>query len=102
MALSLMPHFTLYTKERRDFFDCGKVLGLFQEEPSKFLAEIAEAPSEISADEIETLIRERDQARKRKEWARADSIRSELSKKGIILEDGPTGTSWRLRIEESE
>jgi len=89
-------------RERKDFLDCGMTMGLFQEEPSKFLEEIAEAPPEISAEEIETMIQERNQARKRKDWAEADSIRSELSKQGIILEDGPEGTSWRLRIAGSE
>ncbi len=87
-------------QERKDFLDCGMTMGLLQEEPSKFLKEIAEAPSEISTEEIEIMIQERNQARKREDWAKADSIRSELSKQGIILEDGPEGTSWRLRIEE--
>jgi cysteinyl-tRNA synthetase len=46
------------------------------------------------------MIKERQKVRKAKDWASADAIREELSRKGIILEDGPTGTSWRLRIEE--
>lgn len=89
-------------RERKDFLDCGMTMGLLQEEPSKFLKEIAEAPCEISTEEIEIMIQERNQARKREDWAKADSIRSELSKQGIILEDGPEGTSWRLRIAGSE
>ena len=89
-------------KERRDFLDCAMAMGLFQEEPTTFLKEIAESPSEISTEEIETMIQERNQARKRKDWAKADSIRSELSTQGIILEDGPQGTNWRLRIARSE
>lgn len=89
-------------RERKDFLDCGMTMGLFQKEPSKFLEEIAETPSEISTEEIEAMIQERNQARKREDWAKADSIRSELSKQGIILEDGPEGTSWRLRIAGSD
>jgi len=46
------------------------------------------------------MIKERQKARNVKDWASADAIRKELSRKGIILEDGPKGTSWRLRIEE--
>jgi cysteinyl-tRNA synthetase len=46
-------------------------------------------------DEIERLVREREQARQRKDYAAADRIRAELDARGIVLEDGPTGTQWR-------
>jgi len=88
-------------KGRGDLLDCGKVLGLLEEEPSKFFQEIIKAPSEIDTEEIEKMIQERDEARRTKDWAKADAIREELSRKGIILEDGPKGTSWRFRIEGS-
>ena len=88
-------------KERGDLLDCGKVLGLLEEEPSKFFQEMIQTPSDIDTEEIEKMIQERDQARKNKDWARADAIREKLSEEGIILEDGPKGTSWRFRIEES-
>ncbi|NVM26369.1 MAG: cysteine--tRNA ligase [Desulfobacterales bacterium] len=88
-------------QERRDLLDCGKALGLLEEEPSKFFQEIVETPSEIDTEEIEKMIQGRDAARRAKDWARADAIREELSKKGIILEDGPKGTKWRFRIEGS-
>ncbi|MHB8262710.1 MAG: cysteine--tRNA ligase [Acidimicrobiales bacterium] len=41
------------------------------------------------------LVRERDQARAGHDWARADAIRSELIKRGWVLEDGPDGTKVR-------
>ncbi|MFB0533132.1 MAG: DALR domain-containing protein, partial [Desulfatiglandales bacterium] len=88
-------------KERSDLLDCGKALGLLEEEPPKFFQEIVEIPSEIDTEEIEKMIQGRDAARRAKDWARADAIREELSKKGIILEDGPKGTKWRFRIEGS-
>ncbi len=47
--------------------------------------------------EVMRLIKEREDARKRKDWKRADEIRDELSKSGIILEDTPKGTVWRVR-----
>jgi cysteinyl-tRNA synthetase len=45
--------------------------------------------------EIEALITERTEAKKVKDYAAADSIRQNLKKRGIILEDGPNGTTWR-------
>ncbi len=46
--------------------------------------------------EVEELIAERDRARKEKDWKRADEIRNRLRDVGIILEDYPEGTRWRL------
>jgi cysteinyl-tRNA synthetase len=45
--------------------------------------------------QIEALIAERIQAKKSKDFARADGIRAELLAQGIVLEDGPAGTTWR-------
>src|SRR5262249_47133041 len=50
---------------------------------------IAEEDSEVDA-----LVRERDEARAARDFARADEIRNELAARGIKLEDGPTGTIW--------
>lgn len=51
----------------------------------------------ISTQEIENLIKEREQARKEKNWARADEIRKELSSKNIILEDTASGTKYTFK-----
>jgi cysteinyl-tRNA synthetase len=48
---------------------------------------------------IETLIRERDQARREKNWPRSDEIREELSRLGIVLEDTPDGTKWKRKVQ---
>lgn len=45
--------------------------------------------------EIETLIAKRAEAKKNKDWAMADAIRNELKEKGIVLEDGAQGTTWK-------
>ncbi len=45
--------------------------------------------------EIDALIQARIDARKAKNFAEADRIRAELTAQGIILEDGPGGTTWR-------
>ncbi len=46
------------------------------------------------AEEIEELIAKRQAARKEKNWAEADKIRDELTERGIILEDTPSGVRW--------
>ena len=50
----------------------------------------------IDQKKIEKLIFNRNQARKEKKFADADKIRNELALDGIILEDSPKGTKWRI------
>ena len=52
-------------------------------------------PAEILPAEIEALIQERLDARKRKDFARSDAIRADLLARGIVLEDTPAGTRWK-------
>ena len=68
-------------------YDFDRVLGLK-------LKESAERATSGDA-ETEMLIKEREQARKAKNWTRADEIRKQLSEQGIVLEDTPTVTLWR-------
>lgn len=61
-----------------------------------FESPVAEASSaEGEPDDLADLIREREEARKERNFARADEIRDELAARGIVLEDSPTGTVWR-------
>jgi cysteinyl-tRNA synthetase len=53
------------------------------------------APQEVAA--IERLVAERTQARKEKNWPRADEIRAELDALGVQLTDTPSGPTWQLR-----
>ncbi|TDB51369.1 cysteine--tRNA ligase [Photorhabdus luminescens] len=72
------------------------ILGLLQQEPEQFLHRGVQADDEEIA-KIEALIKQRNDARKNKDWALADSARNQLNEMGIELEDGPQGTSWRRK-----
>ncbi len=73
--------------------DAGRLMGFFNEDPAKwFQAASSDGPT---AEEIEALIVERAAARKAKDFARSDRIRDDLAAKGVILEDGPQGATWR-------
>ena len=70
--------------------------GLYEElfKLSDVLGLKIEKKEEILDKEIEDLIQERQAARKAKDFKRADEIRDELLKKGIILKDTREGTTW--------
>lgn len=69
------------------FVELSQVLGLILEEPA----------TDLLDEEIEQLIVERTEARKARNFARADEIRDLLQEKGIILEDTPQGIRWRRK-----
>jgi cysteinyl-tRNA synthetase len=72
----------------------GLILGVLQENPEVFLQ--AGSSDQITAEDVERLIAERIQAKKDKQYARADEIRKELLVAGVVLEDSRDGTTqWR-------
>jgi cysteinyl-tRNA synthetase len=71
----------------------GEALGLLQEDPESWFT--AGGDEGLGADAINALIVERAEAKASKDFARADAIRDELSAAGVVLEDGPSGTTWR-------
>ncbi len=56
---------------------------------------IVETKEEMLDSDIEAMIEERQQARKNRDFARADAIRDELLAKGIVLEDTREGVKWK-------
>jgi cysteinyl-tRNA synthetase len=73
-------------------FEMDSVLGLSIAEEAE-AAQDRGSPEEIA--EIEALIAERAAAKQGKDFAAADRIRDVLKERGILLEDGPGGVSWR-------
>ncbi|MDR1420410.1 MAG: cysteine--tRNA ligase [Treponema sp.] len=76
----------------RAVLDMDGVLGLDLKEAS---SPPAEGEDKETIREIESLVGERNAAKKAKDFVKADGIRDSLKEKGVILEDGPSGTRWR-------
>jgi cysteinyl-tRNA synthetase len=71
--------------------DLDRVLGVV----SLRRAEDAKPPMPI--EEIEHMIEERKAAKQRRDFAEADRIRTSLADRGVLLEDGPSGTRWKKK-----
>lgn len=76
--------------------DLHEVLRAFNE-MNGVLRIVNTATDELLDEEIEALIAERVEARKNKNWARADEIRDKLADEGIVLEDTAQGMRWRRK-----
>jgi cysteinyl-tRNA synthetase len=82
-----------------DLVRMGSVLGILQRSWQSFFEERANSQLQhvaFSAETIDALVAERTAARKNKDWKRADEIRDELEKAGILLEDRGDGTDWKV------
>jgi cysteinyl-tRNA synthetase len=67
----------------------GGVLGLRLQE--------ARSQAKEAAPFVDLLVEIRGELRRIRQWGLADKIRDRLTQQGIVLEDGPDGTTWRLR-----
>jgi len=75
--------------------DGGKALALLDRFDSVLGVLGGEEDEAVLGAEIEALIRQREDARKNRDFATADKIRDDLKDRGIILEDIPGGTRWK-------
>jgi len=83
------PDLTFLLGAERALKSMGSLLG--------FLKEKAGEKVGIDEFQIEKRIEERNAARGKKDWRKADKIRRDLEKIGVILEDTPFGTRWKYR-----
>lgn len=85
----------------KDLKEVYGILGLFEQEPEEFLSEMKEKylkKLNLDVEEIEKQISERTEAKKNKDFEKADSIRDNLDKRGILLKDTREGTIWDLKL----
>jgi cysteinyl-tRNA synthetase len=78
----------------------GWIFGLFREDSEGYLVQRKKEGLKrlhLTEQAILVSIEERNLARKAKNWKRADEIRSDLLSKGIVLEDTPSGTIWKVK-----
>lgn len=81
-------------KAKADLLSAGEILGLLQGDPDAwFQGEASEGG--LSGEAIDTMLVDRANARKAKDFTTADRIRDELTAAGIVIEDSPTGATWR-------
>ena len=76
--------------------ELADIIGILHHDPEAFLQGDA-AGNDDEVAEIEALIKLRNDSRASKDWANADLARDKLNELGIVLEDGPEGTTWRRK-----
>ena len=85
---------------REQFQMVENIFGLFRESPQAYFERQKErgiVSAGIAPEEIEGLIKERELARKSKDFKKADEVRKQLEEKGILLKDTPQGTEWTTK-----
>jgi len=91
---------SLLQKGLTTFTTVGNVLGILTTDPVDYFKEKQKTGMQdvtLSEEEIQSYIAQRKEARAQKDWKRADQIRDELLNKGIVLEDSPQGTTWKVK-----
>ena len=85
---------------RLDILKMGSILGIINQSPEEYFKNKKTAGLEkesINPEIINKLIQERTEARKTKNWEKADQIRQQLNEMNIAIEDGSEGTTWKVK-----
>jgi cysteinyl-tRNA synthetase len=83
----------------RDMGTVSAMLGVFGRDPEAYLRDrrdLKAARIHLDVKRVEDLVRQRNEARDAKDWARADALRDELDALGVTVRDGSEGTIWGL------
>jgi len=81
--------------------ELADIMGLLQKDPVRYIESKKQKKLEaleISVDDIEKTVMERDAARQNKDWAASDALRDKLLEHGIELHDNTTGTTWDVKL----
>ncbi|RJQ44934.1 MAG: cysteine--tRNA ligase [Nitrospiraceae bacterium] len=88
----------LVVRTRELLAGIGGILNIFNRTPEEWYRSLMKVKKiAVSEEALLQKIAERQEARKQKDWARADNVRKELEDKGIILEDKKEGTAWKVK-----
>lgn len=101
VLFELTKEANVYLEEKQTAIN---VIRAFQESMSAVLGVLGiriETEEGLLDEDIEALLKERTEARKNRDFSRADEIRDNLKEKNIILEDTPQGTRWKRAGNES-
>jgi cysteinyl-tRNA synthetase len=83
-------------RAREEFRSLGNVLGLFSLDKWHYTLKAESGSYQLSDVDIDRKVAERNEARKQKDFKKADEIRQSLAAHGIVIEDKPDGTSrWK-------
>ena len=83
-------------KDKEIFVSACNFIGLLNENKNDWY-NFKQSLSKISEDEIKQKIKERNLARKNKDFKEADKIRNELLDKGVLIEDKDDTTLWKFK-----
>ncbi|OGW38442.1 MAG: cysteine--tRNA ligase [Nitrospirae bacterium RBG_13_39_12] len=91
----------LFLKTKELLLNAGNILNIFNRTPDEWYRSLINIRKiGLSEKEILEKIKDRQDARQRKDWHMSDTIRKELEEKGVILEDKKDRTDWKVKVGE--